>query len=291
MYSMTAFARKEGRGDFGNVVWEIRSVNHRYLEINLRLPEGLNFLEMPVRERLRQIIQRGKVDVFLRFHSNLGLNAKWNINLSLIKQINEASQTIASQLQGISSSTINPLDVLRWPGVLQTTEIDVSQFEKAVMIHFDGALSDLLAMREREGVALQQLLITRLEVLEKEVLLINQRRPQLLKNQRERLLTRFSEAKINLDPERLEHEMVLFAQKVDASEELDRLQTHIREFRRTLQESVSGGVGRRLDFLTQELLRETNTLASKANDGVTTQSAVELKVVIEQIREQVQNIE
>jgi uncharacterized protein (TIGR00255 family) len=289
MYSMTAFGRNEGHGDFGNAVWEIRSVNHRYSEVIVRLPEGLNVLETAVRDRIRQILQRGKVEVHLRFSPNFALNAQWNINLPLIKQLNDASQTITKQLTGSSFSAISPLEVLRWPGVIQATEMNVAQLEKSVMAVFDGALSNLLSMREREGSALQQLLQQRVEVLEKVIATINQRRPQLIKNQRERLLARFSEAKIALDSERLEHEMVLFAQKIDASEELDRLQTHLQEFRRTLQ--GGGAVGRRLDFLTQELLRETNTLASKANDSVTSQSAVELKVIIEQLREQVQNIE
>lgn len=285
--SMTAFARTQGQGQWGSAVCELRSINHRYLELIVRLPETLHALEGAMRECIRHYIKRGKIECYLRFQPGDTAGAAITINHHLAEQLCNANAMIAQKLQ--QAAPVNTMDILHWPGILQMAEIDLELIQDQVLILLDKALQDLIAARAREGEELKQLFLQRLENMKVEVAKVRQHMPEILTYQRERLIARFSDAKLELDAERLEQEMVLFAQKMDVMEELDRIDAHISEVRRILKQ---GGVsGRRLDFLMQELHREANTLGAKATDVDTTRASVELKVLIEQIREQVQNVE
>lgn len=285
--SMTAFSRIQGQGDWGSAVCELRSINHRYLEMMLRLPETLHALEAPMRECIRHHIKRGKIECHLRFQPSDALGVGITINHPLVDQLCHASEIISQKLK--SPAPINAMDILHWPGIFQMAEMDLDVIQDQVLVLLDKALQDLVAARGREGEELKQLFLQRLEQMKIEVAKVRQHMPEILSYQRERLIARFSDAKLELDAERLEQEIVLFAQKTDVMEELDRIDAHISEVRRILKH---GGVtGRRLDFLMQELHREANTLGAKSTDVDTTRASVELKVLIEQIREQVQNVE
>ncbi len=286
IHSMTAFARQENHGDWGNAVWELRSVNHRYLELSFRLPEILTHLEPHLREQLKSQLHRGKVEVILHYQPSAKLG-KIAVNRDLAVQIAHAHDEIA-QLINVKN-TIDPIHILRWPDVLQTTVTNLSQAEKALLEAFNQALNELIKQRQREGKSLQEILLQRLQTMQTEISKIKKHLPTIVATQREKLMNRFAEAKINLDPNRLEQEMILYAQKIDVAEELDRLDTHINETQRILQ--TSGAIGRQLDFLLQELGRETNTLGAKTTTSAITLSVVELKLLIEQMREQTQNIE
>lgn len=286
--SMTAFARVQSQGDFGSLVCEMRSINHRYLEMNVHLPDALRVFEMPIREKVRQIAKRGKVETSLRYQPHASTEgALVSINTPLAKELCKASDTIASFLQ--NPAGISATDVLRFPGVLEAKQADLEVLQKEALMLVDKTLDELLAARAREGKELTQLFLQRMELMEKELAKVRQHLPQVMSNQRERLLQRFADAKVELDPNRLEQEMVIFAQRIDVAEEIERTETHIAEVRRILKQG--GTVGRRLDFLLQELNREANTLGSKSVDPVLTHAAVEMKVLIEQVREQVQNVE
>jgi uncharacterized protein (TIGR00255 family) len=289
IYSMTAFARAQLQNERVNLVCEIRSINHRYLEISLHLPEPLRVFEMPIRERIRDKIKRGKIECVLRYQAGLGSDDAnfFSVNAPLAKALCQASQQISSMLQ--TAAPIYPTDILRFPGVLETKEADLTRLEQDVFYVIDTAMTELVNARAREGEELKQLFLQRMDLMQKELQKVREQLPRIQADQRERLMKRFNEAKLELDPNRLEQEMVMFAQKVDVAEEIERTETHIAEVRRTLKEG--GLIGRRLDFLLQELNREANTLGSKSVDSVTTLAAVEMKVLIEQVREQVQNIE
>lgn len=286
--SMTAFARTEQQEPWGQVCWELRSVNHRYLEVFLRLPEEFRRLEVTLRERLQQTFKRGKIDCILYFQPNKdqALNLK-NLNLALVQQVWEASRAI----NAVTGSTVPPtaLEILRWPGVLETNSLDLDQVSESILQHFDNALALLLTGREREGLQLATLMEQRCTAIVAEVLQIRQELPNILQAQRERLQSRLAELTAQLDQERLEQEMVILANKMDVSEELERIAAHLEEIRQILKQEQA--IGRRLDFLVQELHREANTLGAKANHISTTRRAVEVKVLIEQMREQTQNIE
>lgn len=285
--SMTAFARTQAEGAWGSAVCELRSINHRYLELVVRLPENLHILEGPMRERIRQFIKRGKIECQLRYQPGDVSGSAITINKSLAEHLCEASETIAGMLK--HAAPVNTMDILHWPGILQIAEVDLEQIQDQVLMLLEKTLVDLIAAREREGKELKQLFLQRLDAMKVEIAKVRQHMPEILVLQRERLVARFSEAKIQLDANRFEQEIVIFAQKIDVSEELDRIDAHISEIRRILKQ---GGVaGRRLDFLMQELHREANTLGSKSSDVDTTRASVELKVLIEQMREQVQNVE
>jgi uncharacterized protein (TIGR00255 family) len=285
--SMTAFARTQGQGKWGSMVCELRSINHRYLEIIVRLPETLHELEIPIRECIRQQVKRGKIECHLRYQPGDVIGTGITINHLLVEQLCKAHGVIAQQLK--QAASVNTMDILHWPGVLQTATVDLAVIQAAVLDVLENALQDLVAARGREGDELKLLFLQRLEIMQAEVARVRQHMPKTLISQRERLMARFSDAKLEFDAGRLEQELVLFAQKIDVAEELDRIDAHIAEVRRLLQQ---GGVtGRRLDFLMQELHREANTLGAKSVEVATTRAAVELKVLIEQIREQVQNVE
>lgn len=286
VHSMTAFARHEQATAHGTLSWELRSVNHRYLEPHLRLPEAFRDLEGAVREALRQGLSRGKVECTLRFaEENAGKQLQ--VDSGRASQLIAAAEQVAALIQ--QPAPLNPLEVLAWPGVLVADSADPQALNAAALQLFDQALSELKAGRAREGAELAKLLNERLDSILDEVAALRELVPQMLAGQRAKIETRFAEIQAELDPQRLEQELVLLAQKSDVAEELDRLSTHVSEVRRVLK--AGGAAGRRLDFLMQELNREANTLGSKAFDPRSTQAAVNLKVLIEQMREQVQNIE
>ncbi|WP_116475023.1 YicC/YloC family endoribonuclease [Zobellella maritima] len=286
IHSMTAYARQEFKQDWGTAVWEIRSVNQRYLETYTRLPEQFRSLEPLVREKLRARLQRGKVECGLRFESNLANQGQLQMNKALAEQLIEGATWV---MEKAGHGSMNPLDILRWPGVMEAQAQDMDALSQQLMTCLDKVVDDFLAARASEGDKLKQLIEQRLTGIEQEVAKVKTRMPAIMDWQRQRLLERFEEAKIELDPQRLEQEMVLLAQKVDVAEELDRLNTHITETRKILKKG--GACGRRLDFMMQEFNRESNTLGSKSISTEITASAVELKVLIEQMREQIQNIE
>ena len=286
VHSMTAFARTERAGTHGTQSWELRSVNHRYLEPQLRLPEAFRDLEGSVRDALRQGLSRGKVECTLRFTEE-STGKALQLDRERAAQLISAAESIASLIK--QPAPLNPLEVLAWPGVLVADGTDPQAQNAEAMQLFNQALDELKNGRGREGAELAKLLNERLDAMTTEVATLRELVPQMLATQRQKILDRFTEMKAELDPQRLEQELVLLAQKSDVAEELDRLSTHVSEVRRVLK--AGGAAGRRLDFLMQELNREANTLGSKAFDPRSTQAAVSLKVLIEQMREQVQNIE
>ncbi|MBE9396839.1 YicC family protein [Pontibacterium sp. N1Y112] len=286
--SMTAFARQEAEHSWGSLIWEIRSVNHRYLEPHLRMPESLRELEGSLREQLRKKLSRGKVECTLRFHPEAQAQ-QLTVNSEFAKELIAAADEVAALSLSGNTQPMNPLDVLRWPGVLQDAQIDMDQVKAEALKLFGRALDDLIAGREREGAELNALIEQRLVSISEIVVEVRSKLPQILQAQRDNLRSRLEELKEDLDEGRLEQEMVMLAQKADVDEEMDRLNTHVLEVRRVLKQK--GPIGRRLDFLMQELNREANTLSSKSIVADTTQCAVELKVLIEQMREQIQNIE
>ncbi|PRI78563.1 YicC/YloC family endoribonuclease [Haemophilus influenzae] len=286
IYSMTAFARLEVKKDWGDAVWEIRSVNQRYLENFFRLPEQFRGLENTLREKLRQSLTRGKIECSLRIETKKQTNAELNLNKELANQVIQSLQWIKAQA---GEGEINLTDVLRYPGVVEAQEQDLDAISQDLLTAFDDLLTDFIVMRGREGEKLNDIIQQRLDSIAVETDKVRSQMSAVLQWQRERLLQRFEDAQLNLDPQRVEQEMILLAQRVDVAEELDRLQMHVKETTNILKKG--GAVGRKLDFMMQELNRESNTLASKSINADITASAVELKVLIEQMREQIQNLE
>lgn len=284
--SMTAFARCEQASPQGTLSWELRSVNHRYLEPHLRLPDNFRELEAAVRDALRQSLSRGKVECTLRFVES-GNARRLQVDSQRAQELISAAQEIATLLG--NAAPLDPLAVLAWPGVLCADASDPKALNNAALALFNQALEELKTGRSREGAELARLIHERLDNMAGEVSQLRPLVPQMLEQQRQKVLDRCAELSVQIDSQRLEQELVLLAQKSDVAEELDRLETHISEVRRVL--AKGGAAGRRLDFLMQELNREANTLGSKAFDPRSTQAAVNLKVLIEQMREQVQNIE
>ena len=285
IHSMTGYARKEFKGDWGTAVWEIRSVNQRYLETYLRLPEQLRGLEPILRERFRKHLERGKVECNLRFESQTNAG-QLQINEALAEQLIESALWVIDQA---GQGQLNPLDVLRWPGVMAAPEQDMDELNTRLLAGFDEVLTLFIESRQSEGDKLKAVIEQRLEGIQNEVTKVRAFMPQILDWQRQKLIDRLAEAKLELEPTRVEQEIILLAQRIDVAEELDRLGMHIAETHKILKKG--GSCGRRLDFMMQEFNRESNTLGSKSINAETTQSAVELKVLIEQMREQIQNIE
>jgi uncharacterized protein (TIGR00255 family) len=285
--SMTAFARHQVRDACGELTWEIRSVNHRYLETTVRLPEELRAIEPGVRERVGQRLGRGKVECSLRFRPGEAAMGEIRLNERLVTQLLGASQQLLKFLHTSALPTVT--DIMQWPGVLETAEQDFTPVQQAALQALDAALDELVAAREREGARLEELIRQRLTAMREQVVRARERMPQVIEGVRERLRARLAEVAETLDSARLEQEMVLLAQRLDVDEEMDRLATHLDEVERVLGSDEP--VGRRLDFLMQELNREANTLGSKSADAEATAISVEMKVLIEQMREQVQNIE
>tara|TARA_B110000444_G_scaffold257653_1_gene296589 strand:+ start:2265 stop:3119 length:855 start_codon:yes stop_codon:yes gene_type:complete len=284
---MTAFSRQQQEQEWGSLTWEIRSVNHRYLESSVRLPESFRALENGVREAVRKRLTRGKVECALRFQSETKVSSDLNLNTQLIQQLVQANTEI-EKITGTSASLSN-MEVLRWPGVLEDQDFDKALIEKQALSLFSAALDDLIATREREGAELQGFIQQRINAIREIVINVRDKMPEILAKQKQNILDRLADLQAELEPTRLEQEVSLLAQKADVEEELDRLDSHLNEVERVL--GAKGQKGRRLDFLMQELNREANTLSSKSIVVETTLSAVELKVLIEQMREQIQNIE
>jgi uncharacterized protein (TIGR00255 family) len=284
---MTAFSRQQQEQEWGSLTWEIRSVNHRYLETSVRLPESLRALENGVREAVRKRLTRGKVECALRFQSEAKVSSDLHLNTKLIQQLAQANIEI-EQITGTSVS-LNNMELLRWPGVIEEQDFDKTSIEKQALSLFSAALDDLVAMREREGAELQGFIQQRIDSVREIVVSIRNKMPEILAKQNQNILDRLADLQAELEPTRLEQEVSLLTQKADVEEELDRLGSHLKEVERVL--SAKGQKGRRLDFLMQELNREANTLSSKSIVVETTLNAVELKVLIEQMREQIQNVE
>lgn len=285
--SMTAFARCDNDTPWGVLSWELRSVNHRYLEMAPRLPEELRRLEPKVREIVGKRLGRGKIDLNLRFNAQERPSADFELDDTLLNKLVDAAGQICQK-----SADIAPLsasDLLRWPGVVLTPDVDIDALQRGALELLAEALQELVETREREGRQLQQVIDSRLADMGTIITEVKKVLPEMVDNFRLRLSNRLQEVRQELDSDRLEQEIALFAQKIDVDEELDRLQAHLQEVGRVLQKK--GPIGRRLDFLMQELNREANTLGSKAADIRLTNASVDLKVLIEQMREQIQNIE
>ncbi|ASP37709.1 YicC family protein [Bacterioplanes sanyensis] len=283
---MTAFARASSEQTDGRFTWEIRSVNSRYLEPHFRLPDAFRELEPKLRERLKHYLSRGKIECALKFQPLAG-QSELSVNTALVEQLNQAADQIHAIIG--PGNAMNVLQLMQWPGVLDSNTSDSKALQASALDAFESALQQLLAAREREGQALADMIQQRLRAMQPLVAQVREQMPAALQAQRAQLQTRLEELQQQLAPERLEQEMVLLAQKADVAEELDRLDTHLAEVTRIL--SSNEPIGRRLDFMMQELNREANTLSSKSLTAAITQAAVDLKVLIEQMREQVQNIE
>jgi uncharacterized protein (TIGR00255 family) len=284
--SMTAFARREIKGNWGNATWELRSVNQRYLETYIRLPEQFRGLEPAIRERIRTRLTRGKIECNLRFEANPHMQSALTLNEALAKQLVEAAQWVKMQSD---EGEIDPMEILRWPGVMAVEEQDLDAISVELLAGFDQAMDDFIQVRETEGAALKSMIEQRLANVSVEVAKVREKMPEIMVWQRERLLAKLEEAQVQLENNRLEQELLLMAQRIDVDEELDRLEAHVKETYNILDKKEA--VGRRLDFMMQEFNRESNTLGSKSINASVTGSAIELKVLIEQMREQIQNIE
>ena len=285
--SMTAFARQELVKDWGTLTLELRSVNHRYLDVSIRMPEDFRSHESKIREKITARLARGKVDVGLRFSRTESSSGEIAIDKELVQQIANASREIDHILY--NPEAVSSLDILRWPGVIKAPELDSNELTTALFGLVDDTLKDMLEGREREGEKLAELISQRCQSISEVIVNVKKRLPEIMQIWREKLLTRIQDASVDVDENRLEQELVIIAQKTDVDEELDRLTTHIAEVERVLKDKKP--IGRRLDFLMQELNREANTLGSKSIDTETTKASVDLKVLIEQMREQIQNIE
>ncbi|MFV1997856.1 MAG: YicC/YloC family endoribonuclease [Acidiferrobacterales bacterium] len=286
IHSMTAFGRDQAQSTGGSLTWELRTVNHRYLDISLRLPEELRQIEMDVRKRIARGLDRGKVDGVLKFQRDAE-TIEINVDSIIVDRLMAAADKIQKQAGALPA--ISTAEILQWPGVMKPSQLDVSSLASDALDGLDRALSELVQTRSREGADLAGHIEQRLIATEKIVAEVKSIVPEVREAYHDRLRERLGEIQQELEPARLEQEMVIFANKIDIAEEVDRLATHIVEVRRII--AKGGAVGRRLDFLMQEFNRETNTIGSKANDIRTTKASIELKVLIEQMREQVQNIE
>ncbi|WGZ93950.1 MAG: YicC family protein [Candidatus Thiothrix putei] len=285
--SMTAFSHRELTIEHGTLQWEARTVNHRYLDISLRLPEEFRSQENSFRDIIQGSLKRGKFEASLRFTPTTGNTSEIHINEPLARALIIACR----QLETITNNPepLKAVDILRWPGVTQDATPDKDVLTAHAKALLQDTLDDLLEMREREGKRLADFIYQRLDQIAEITVRIRKHRPSIISAQREKILSRIEELKISPDYNRIEQELVILAQRLDVEEELDRLMAHLDEINAVLERDEP--VGRRLDFLMQELNREANTLSSKSNDSDTTQAAVDLKVMIEQMREQVQNIE
>jgi uncharacterized protein (TIGR00255 family) len=285
--SMTAFARGEAQDSFGVLTWEIRSINHRYLETSVRAPEELRNLEPRIRETVAKRLNRGKVDCTLRFQSTSEIAHEVPVNEDMARRLVDACTRIRALLPAAAAPS--PLDILRWPGVLNVQLADMNEVQERAVQLLGDTLTDLVAVREREGAKLDQYIVERVAAMRVVVQQVHVRLPEVAQRIRDKLQKRLEELRVEVDQTRFEQELAFLAQKMDVAEELGRLDAHLGEVERLLKQKEP--VGRRLDFLMQELHREANTLGSKSADIETTRASVDLKVQIEQMREQVQNIE
>jgi uncharacterized protein (TIGR00255 family) len=285
--SMTAFASKSMDYKWGSLVWEIRSVNHRYMDMMVRIPEELRSMEMKVREIAGDKIKRGKLECTLRFKPKAGQGSELVVNEAYAVAVLKATQIVSKVLH--QPSEVNPMDVIKWPGVVMEPERDLKHIMESAMDLYKQAIEELVENRESEGKRIQYMIMKRREAMIDLVHDEIRRRPEIIENVRKKLLARVSELKAEPSMDRFEQELLYLVQKMDVDEELDRLESHIEELKRVFLRNEP--IGRRLDFIMQEFNREANTLGSKSVDIKSTQTSVELKVLIEQMREQVQNVE
>ncbi len=284
--SMTAFASAEADTGDGQLAIELRSVNHRYLELGVRLSDELRALEPAIRERVAAKLARGKVDLGLRWKPAAADASAIRVDEALVERLADTAQSLAARFPQLN---VDFVSLLGWPGVLRDNDSDTEAVREAALALLDEALAEMVAARTREGERLGGFLIERLDAIERIVADVRGWMPEIRVALRARFDARLAELKQPLEPGRLEQEVVMQLQRIDVDEELDRLGAHLAEARRVL--GLADAVGRRLDFLMQEFNREANTLGSKSADPRTTNAAVELKVLIEQMREQVQNLE
>ncbi|MCX7053017.1 MAG: YicC family protein [Proteobacteria bacterium] len=285
---MTGFARRERQGPWGTLACEIRSVNHRYLELSLRLPEDLRGLEGDARQAVSAALRRGKVDVGVYLRGQPAQTGTLEINRALVDQLARTARDVAGMTDS-SLAAVSPLDLLRWPGVIREPEKDLQPVQAVALELLHETVRELNESRAREGGRLREMLLGRCQSLAQTVAQLRERLPEIAARIRERVGERVAQLGGSVDPARLEQELVLLAYKMDFAEELDRLGSHVTETLQILD--AREPAGRRLDFLMQEFNREANTLSSKSQDADTTRAAVDMKVLIEQMREQVQNIE
>jgi uncharacterized protein (TIGR00255 family) len=284
---MTGFARESAETDIGTLTWEIRAVNHRYLDIQFKLPDDLRPKEQALRQRASAVLGRGKVECALYFRRAFDQDSELRVDTNLVELIGHRISDLTAKLPNVSA--VNPIEILRWPGVVQPVELDVEPLFDAAAELFDRTLAAITEMRASEGSRIAEMLATRCEEIAGIAQSVRQRMPEVLAATRVKQQERIDALDVEADPARLEVELALVATKLDVDEELDRLESHLVEIRDAI--AADKPVGRRLDFLMQELNREANTLGSKSADTETTRAAVDLKVLIEQMREQIQNVE
>jgi uncharacterized protein (TIGR00255 family) len=284
---MTGFARRERQGPWGTLVCELRTVNHRYLETSLRLPDELKALDNDVRQAIAAALRRGKVDASLYLKAASGTQRSLELDPALLDELLARVAQVRARLP--EAAPVSPLEFLRWPGIVREAELDAKPVLVAALELLREALTELNDTRHREGQRIRELLLTRCASMRVSVQAVKVRLPEVSQRMRDRIVERISQLGVTPDQERLEQELVLYSHKMDVDEELDRLGGHLDEVAGVLDSSEPAG--RRLDFLMQELNREANTLSSKSQDSETTRAAVDMKVAIEQMREQVQNVE
>jgi uncharacterized protein (TIGR00255 family) len=287
LHSMTGFARESVETTLGTLTWEIRAVNHRYLDVQFKLPEDLRPKEQTFRQQASAVLGRGKVECGLFFRRATDQQTEMQIDTDLVAMIGARISEVSAKLP--ATAAVNPVEILRWPGVMQQPEIDAEPLFGEATALLDTALQAINSMRHSEGQRIAEMLESRCADIEAIAATVRARMPEVLVASRLKQKARIEKLDVEADPARLEVELALIAQKIDVDEELDRLESHLVEIRDALSDEKP--VGRRLDFLMQELNREANTLGSKSADTDTTRAAVDLKVLIEQMREQIQNVE
>jgi len=287
LHSMTGFARESVETALGTLTWEIRAVNHRYLDVQFKLPEDLRPKEQAFRQQASAVLGRGKIECGLFFRRAVDEQSEMQIDADLVELIGKRVAEVVEIVP--QAAAVNPVEILRWPGVMRQPEIDAAPLIEEAATLLDTTLAAIDAMRLSEGERIAEMLTTRCTEIEQIAASVRQRMPEVLAGSRAKQQERIGRLDVDADPQRLEVELALIAQKIDVDEELDRLDSHLVEIRDALNDKKP--VGRRLDFLMQELNREANTLGSKSADTETTKAAVDLKVLIEQMREQIQNVE
>ena len=285
--SMTGFSREMAEVPFGVLTCELRAVNHRYLDVQFRLPDELRAREMDLKAKVTDMLKRGKVECSIHLKRGAREAAELTLNENLAREVSARAGELANMLP--ESRPIDPIDILRWPGVVTEPGIDAEPLYAEALALLEAALASLVAMRASEGERIAAMLESRLDDVLSIAAEVRSRLPEVLEAIRAKQRERIDKLDVEADPARLETELALIAQKLDIHEELDRLESHVSEVRAALASAKP--VGRRLDFLMQELNREANTLGSKSADADTTRAAVDLKVAIEQMREQIQNVE
>ena len=287
IYSMTGYAALSQELPQGTINLEIKSVNHRYLETQFRIMDELRGLEPSLRELIGSRLSRGKIDCRLGFSAAITAESLSRVNTGLMDQLLSLDKVVRERAP--SAAPLSVAEILRWPGVIATEELSKELLKEAVLTLLTRALDDLAATRSREGSKLKDIILDRAAQMDGLVARIKPKTPTIVSNFQEKLRQKLKEAEVGSDDDRIRQEIVLFAQKIDVDEELERLSAHLTELKRVL--AKGGGAGKRLDFLMQELNREANTLGSKSVDAEMSQASMDMKVLIDQMREQIQNIE